>query len=129
MSLSRQPRCIKSFQGRIIVPAKIPASKSRKSTRSDAKTVSAKKKASKPSAAVPAQKLSALAAAARVLAETKKPMSCPELIAAMAAHGYWASPTGKTPAATLSSALQREIVVKKDQARFQKIGPGRYALA
>jgi hypothetical protein len=47
----------------------------------------------------------------------------------MAAHGYWTSPTGKTPAATLSAALQREIVVKKDQARFQKTGPGRYALA
>jgi len=51
------------------------------------------------------------------------------LIAAMAAHGYWTSPTGKTPAATLSAALQREIVVKKDRARFQKTGPGRFALA
>jgi hypothetical protein len=39
-----------------------------------------KKKAAE--SAVPAQKLSALAAAARVLSETKKPMSCPELIAA-----------------------------------------------
>jgi hypothetical protein len=56
-------------------------------------------------------------------------MSCPELIAAMAAQGYWTSPTGKTPAATLSAALQREIVVKKDQSRFQKTGPGRYARA
>ena len=86
-----------------------------------------KKKAAE--SAVPAQKLRALAAAARVLSETKKPMSCPELIAAMAAHGYWTSPTGKTPAATLSAALQREIVVKKEQARFHKIGPGRYTLA
>jgi hypothetical protein len=111
------------------MPAKIPASKTRKPTRPDAKPAAVKKKAAKSSAAVPAQKLSALAAAARVLAETKKPMSCPELIAAMAAHGYWTSPTGKTPAATLSAALQREIVVKKDQARFQKTGPGRFALA
>jgi hypothetical protein len=109
------------------MPAKIPASKNRKPDRPDAKTAPVKKKAAKPS--VPAQKLSALAAAARILAETKKPMSCPELIAAMAAHGYWTSPTGKTPAATLSAALQREIVVKKDQARFQKTGPGRFALA
>jgi HB1, ASXL, restriction endonuclease HTH domain len=111
------------------MPAKIPASKNRKPTRSNAKTAPIKKKAAKPSAAAPSQKLSALAAAARILAETKKPMSCPELIAAMADHGYWTSPTGKTPAATLSAALQREIVVKKDQARFQKTGPGRYALA
>jgi hypothetical protein len=76
-----------------------------------------------------ATKLSALAAAARVLSEAKQPMSCPELIEAMAARGYWTSPTGKTPAATLSAAMQREIVVKKDQARFQKTGPGRFALA
>jgi hypothetical protein len=76
-----------------------------------------------------ATKLSALAAAARVLGEAKQPMSCPELIEAMAARGYWTSPTGKTPAATLSAAMQREIVVKKDRARFQKTGPGRYALA
>jgi hypothetical protein len=75
------------------------------------------------------KKLSALAAAARVLSEAKKPMSCPELIEAMAARAYWTSPNGKTPAATLAAALQREIVVKKDQARFQKTGPGRYALA
>ncbi len=111
------------------MPAKIPASKNRQPARPDAKTAQVKKKATKPSAAVPALKLSALAAAARVLAETKKPMSCPELIAAMTAHGYWTSPAGKTPAATLSAALQREIVVKKDQARFHKTGPGRYTLA
>jgi hypothetical protein len=111
------------------MPAKIPASKTRKPTRPDAKLATVKKKGAKPSPAISPEKLSALTAAARVLAETKQPMSCPELIAAMAAHGYWTSPTGKTPAATLSAALQREIVVKKDQARFQKTGPGRYALA
>ena len=90
-----------------------------------AKIAPQKKKA----ADAPAKKLSALAAAARVLGETKQPMSCPELIAAMAAHGYWTSPNGKTPAATLAAAMQREIVIKKDGARFQKTGPGRYALA
>jgi hypothetical protein len=64
-----------------------------------------------------------------VLAETKKSMSAAELIAAMTAKGYWTSPAGKTPQATLSAALQREIVVKKDESRFQKTAPGRYALA
>jgi hypothetical protein len=83
----------------------------------------------KKAAAVPAKKVSALAAAARVLGETKLPMRCPELIAAMAAHGYWTSPHGKTPTATLAAAMQREIVVKKDQSRFRKTGPGRFALA
>ena len=44
------------------------------------------------------KKLSALDAAAKVLAETGQPMSCKELIEAMAAKGYWSSPGGKTPA-------------------------------
>jgi hypothetical protein len=51
------------------------------------------------------QKLSALAAAARVLRETGQPMSCPELIEQMAAKGYWSSPHGKTPSATLYTAV------------------------
>ena len=46
-------------------------------------------------------KFSALDAAAQVLAETGRPMSCPELIAAMAAQNYWSSPKGRTPSSTL----------------------------
>jgi hypothetical protein len=112
------------------MPAKTPASKTRKPARSKATKAPVKKQTARPvTPADPARKLSALNAAAQVLAETKQPMSCPELIAAMAAQGYWISPTGKTPAATLSAAMQREIVVKRDASRFQKTGPGRYALA
>jgi hypothetical protein len=78
----------------------------------------------------PAKKpLSCLDAAAKVLTESGQPMSCPELIAALAAKGYWTSPAGKTPAATLYAALVREIVTKQDQARFRKTGPGRFAHA
>ena len=40
-------------------------------------------------------------AAAKVLGETGQAMSCPELITAMAAKGYWQSPKGRTPAGTL----------------------------
>jgi hypothetical protein len=47
----------------------------------------------------------------------------------MAAQGYWTSPAGKTPAATLYAALVREIVTKQDHARFRKTGPGRFAHA
>jgi hypothetical protein len=101
------------------------AAKNTKTTKMARHVAHAKKKAIK----VAPQKLSALAAAARVLSETRQPMSCPELIAAMTDRNYWTSPNGKTPAATLAAALQREIVVKKDQSRFQKTGPGRYALA
>ena len=88
---------------------------------------SSKTKTKPPAAEKP--KLSALDAAARVLGEKKEPMSCPELVEAMAAKGYWKSPAGKTPAATLYSALQREITVKKKEARFQQSGPGRFTLA
>src|SRR6202142_4091484 len=56
-------------------------------------------------------KLSALDAAAKVLQETGQPMNCQEMIAAMAAKGYWSSPAGQTPAATLYAALEREIKI------------------
>jgi hypothetical protein len=74
-------------------------------------------------------KLSALEAAARVLSESQRAMTCLELIAAMAAQGYWTSPAGKTPQGTLHAALTREIKLKKDQARFRKTERGRFALA
>ncbi len=73
-------------------------------------------------------KRSALDAAALVLAEAGQPMSCPELIAAMAIKGYWSSPAGKTPAATLYSALLRETTTKGEQARFIKTQRGKFAL-
>ena len=75
------------------------------------------------------KKLSALDAAARVLAETKKPMTCQEMIEAMAAKGYWKSPAGKTPSATLYSAILRELATKKADARFQKTERGKFTLA
>ncbi len=58
-----------------------------------------------PSAEPKAAKLSALDAAAKVLAEHGQPMGCQELIGAMAVKGYWSSPGGKTPAATLYTAV------------------------
>jgi HB1, ASXL, restriction endonuclease HTH domain len=86
--------------------------------------------APEPPAPAPAQspnQMSALDAAAKVLAETGQPMSCPELIAAMAAQGYWSSPKGKTPAATLYAAMTREATTKGATSRFRKVGPGRFA--
>ena len=55
------------------------------------------------------KKVSALDAAAKVLAEEGRPMTCKELITAMAAKGYWTSPGGQTPDATLYSAILREV--------------------
>jgi hypothetical protein len=74
-----------------------------------------------------AKKVSALDAAAKVLAEEARPMTCKELIAAMAAKGYWTSPGGQTPDATLYSALVREITVKGTHSRFQKTARGQFA--
>ena len=76
----------------------------------------------------PANKLSALDAAAKVLAETGQAMSCAELIAAMAAKGYWSSPRGRTPAGTLYSAILRELQSKGEKARFCKSACGKFRL-
>jgi hypothetical protein len=74
-----------------------------------------------------AKKLSALDAAVRVLEESGQAMNCQELIAAMAARGYWSSPKGRTPAGTLYSAILRELQNQGEQARFVKTERGRFA--
>jgi hypothetical protein len=73
------------------------------------------------------KKLSALDAATLVLRASGQPMSCPELIAQMAAKGYWTSPKGKTPSSTLYAAMMREVQQKGKESRFVKTGPGRFA--
>jgi HB1, ASXL, restriction endonuclease HTH domain len=73
------------------------------------------------------KKISALDAAAKVLAEEGRSMTCQELIAAMAAKGYWTSPGGQTPDATLYSAILREVSTKGTNSRFQKTERGKFA--
>jgi len=65
----------------------------------------------------------------RVLEETKHAMTCPEMIEAMAAKGYWTSPGGKTPAATLYSAILRELKAKGKDSRFKKTERGKFKRA
>jgi HB1/ASXL restriction endonuclease-like protein with HTH domain len=72
-------------------------------------------------------RVSALDAAARVLQEAGQPMSCQEMIKAMADKCYWTSPGGRTPSATLYSAILRELKVKGEASRFQKTDRGRFA--
>jgi hypothetical protein len=74
-------------------------------------------------------KLSALDAAAKVLGEAEEAMSSGAMIEAMAAKGYWKSPGGQTPAATLYAAITREIALKGKEARFKKVDRGQFALA
>ena len=83
------------------------------------------KKAKEPKA----KKTSALDAAARVLEEAGQPMTCPEMIEAMTAKSYWTSPKGATPAATLYSAILREINAKGKESRFGKTERGKFGLA
>jgi hypothetical protein len=73
------------------------------------------------------KQMSCLDAAAKLLTETGQAMTCQELIAAIATKGYWTSPAGKTPEATLYAAIVREIRTKKEHARFRKTAPGRLA--
>ncbi|MBI3861030.1 MAG: winged helix-turn-helix domain-containing protein, partial [Planctomycetia bacterium] len=86
-------------------------------------------KANKPTKAKAAKsngKLSCLDAAAKVLAEAKEPMTTKALIETMAAKKLWTSPGGKTPAATLYSAILRELG-KGKESRFKKTDKGLFA--
>ena len=79
------------------------------------------------------KRLSILDAAAKVLAERNAadgPLSCGQMIERMTTKGYW-SPArgGKTPAATLSSAIQREIKNKGADSRFDKVERGKFSLS
>lgn len=78
-------------------------------------------KAKKPT---PPKRVSALDAAAQVLAASGEPMRAKQMIAAMEAKGLWKSPGGKTPEATLYAAIIREIAAKGDKARFKKHDKG-----
>ena len=74
------------------------------------------------------KRLSAIDAAAKVLAESKQPMSARQMIEAMAAKKYWTSPGGKTPWATLYSAIARSINKQGKESRFKKAERGKFAL-
>jgi HB1/ASXL restriction endonuclease-like protein with HTH domain len=89
------------------------------------KEIKATTKATKAKREPKEKKVSALDAAARVLRESKEPMTTGEMIEVMAKKGYWSSPNGQTPSATLYSALLREINVKGKESRFAKTEPGK----
>ena len=74
-----------------------------------------------------AKKPSGLDAAAKVLAEAKEPMGVKEIVEVAFEKGYWKS-DGKTPHATIYSAMIREISAKKKDSRFKKVGRGKFAI-
>ena len=74
------------------------------------------------------KRLSALAAAHKVLCEATEPLNVQQMIEAMTSKGYWTSPGGKTPHATLYSAILRELA-KGEASRFVKTDRGRFVAA
>ena len=110
-----------------MVTKKAPKKPAAKSKTTKAKPAPAKK--AKPAPDAKPKKLSALDAAAQVLATSKEPMNAKGMIDAMAAKGLWSSPGGKTPHATLYSAILREIGTKGKEARFKKTDRGHFTAA
>jgi hypothetical protein len=92
-----------------------------------AKKAAPKAKAASANGDAKGKKLSAIDAAAKVLTDTKQAMNAKELVEAMAAKKLWTSPGGKTPHATLYSAILREINTKGNDARFKKTERGKFA--
>jgi hypothetical protein len=89
--------------------------------------IDGKKRKGKKAKETKPKKLSALDAAAQILAETGEPMNTREMIETLAAKKLWTSPGGKTPHATLYSAILREINEKGKDARFVKTERGKFA--
>jgi hypothetical protein len=71
--------------------------------------------------------LSAINAAHRVLLEIGTPLNVRQIAEAAIERGYCPNLKGKTPAATISSCLQREIRNKQAKSRFCKVGKGQFA--
>jgi hypothetical protein len=73
-------------------------------------------------------KRSGLNAAVRVLEEAGEPLNCKTIVERMLQQGHWAT-KGKTPEATLNSAIAKEIKTKGEASRFCKVQRGLFALA
>jgi hypothetical protein len=93
----------------------------------DPKATKAKKPRAKKAKADKLKRTSGLDAAAKVLEESGEPMTAKEMVGAAEAKGYWKSPGGKTPHATVYSAIIREIAKKGDASRFVKTERGKFA--
>jgi HB1, ASXL, restriction endonuclease HTH domain len=95
-------------------------------TKKPAKAATKTKAPAKKAKPAKEKKLSALDAAVKVLSETGQPMTSRELIEAMSTKGYWTSPNGQTPEATLYAAIIREIGKKGKESRFAKSERGKF---
>jgi HB1, ASXL, restriction endonuclease HTH domain len=102
--------------------------KSATAKKAPAKATTKKPATKKVAAKTTGKKMSALDAAAKVLGEAKEPLNAKGMIERMAAKGYWTSPGGRTPHATLYAAILRDIQRKGDDSRFVKADRGLFAI-
>jgi hypothetical protein len=72
--------------------------------------------------------MSGLDAAAKILGDAKEPLNCRTIVERAVQKGLWKS-DGKTPHATVYSAILREIAKKGDAARFRKAARGKFESA
>jgi hypothetical protein len=111
-------------------PAEAQPAQTSAPTGEEAGTARGKAEKAKPSRAKkePKEKrMSGLDAAAKVLEESGQPMTAKEMVEAAETKGYWKSPGGKTPHATVYSAIIREIKTKGKESRFSKADRGKFA--
>ena len=90
-------------------------------------TRSATKKGTRAKQTATVGKMSLLDAAVEILGKASEPMTTKAIVAAVIDRGLW-STNGKTPEATLYSAMLREISKKGAGARFERTGRGAFAL-
>lgn len=125
---ANDPKCADGQRPSEAAAGRASAKKARKAKAAKAVKVAKPKKAKAAASAVVVTegKMSQLDAAAVVLSKAKAAMSARDLVDAMTSSGLWTSPAGKTPWATLASAMDREIKTKAGASRFEKVAPGRF---
>ena len=74
------------------------------------------------------KKLGGLLAAFMVLADAGQPLDCQEIVKRMIDQDMWKT-DGKTPSATIYSAIIREIKEKGTESRFVKTERGKFTVA
>lgn len=78
----------------------------------------------------PAKKMSLVNAAILVMGKSKEPMNVKQIMAEVETQNLWSPGNGgKTPDATLYSAMLREIKHKGDESRFVKVDRGQFTIA
>ena len=105
---------------------KAPSKRARPTTTKRKKAAPRRTASSKVKAKDRSKRMPVLHAAVRVLTESGRPMKSKEITELMLKKGYWTT-KGKTPWATLYSAMLREIQNKGKEARFKKVSRGVFA--